>query len=76
MRQIKDEQAMIIRLPALDPNTTPPRPSRNITTINADMDLPASDADQPRILRRSLVHIAHVAMRRIGSLRYRKGDQR
>ena len=68
MCQIKDEQAMVVRFIARNPDTIAARSSRYVIAIDPDMDLPASDTNQTGILRRTLVHIGNVAMRRIGSL--------
>lgn len=74
MCQVKNEQTMVVRFVARDPDTIAARSSRYVVAIDTDMDLSASDTDQTGILGRTLVHIGNIAMRRIGSLS--KSDQR
>ena len=59
---------MVVRFVARYPNAIAARPSRYVVAIDANMDLSASDTDQARVLRCTLVHIGNVSICRIGSL--------
>ena len=68
MGKVENNQAMIVRLFAREPDTAATRARCHIGVVDSHVDSAIVRVDQTTTLRRSLVDVGHIAVCRIGAL--------